>query len=114
MLLNGKPVPNGLELFAVDEPNNEDVAKAEVVFANKDGVLLAGNAETPVCPNIAVLVEDVNGLELAADVVLNEVLNSDVLVVKPVEEGLEANGFDTEGFGFGVIWLGLNGFGCGN
>lgn len=92
MLGNDKPVPNGLELFVVDVPNNEDEAKAGVVFANTDGELL--------CPNIVVLVDDVNGLELATDVLLNEVLNSDALV----EAGLENRLFAENGFGFGVVW----------
>lgn len=93
MLANEEPVPNGLTLFAVDVPNNEDVVKDGVVFVNK--------AE-PVDPNIVVLVDDVNGLELAAGVLLNEVLNSEVLVA-----GLEANRLLENGFGvgFGVGWL---------
>jgi len=92
-------VPNRLELFGVDVPNNEDEAKAGAAFGNKDGELLAGNAETPVCPNIVVLVDAVNGLELATDVLLNEVLNSDALV-----ETFLANGLFDEN-GFGVDWL---------
>jgi len=92
-------VPNRLELFGVDVPNNEDEAKEGAAFGNKDGELLAGNAETPVCPNIVVLVDDVNGLELATDVLLNEVLNSDALV-----EPFLANGLFDEN-GFGVDWL---------
>jgi len=92
-------VPNRLELFGVDVPNNEDEAKEGAAFGNKDGELLAGNAETPVCPNIVVLVDDVNGLELATDVLLNEVLNSDALV-----ETFLANGLFDEN-GFGVDWL---------
>jgi hypothetical protein len=92
-------VPNRLELLVVDVPNNEDEAKAGAVFGNKDGELLAGNAETPVCPNIVVLVDDVNGLELATGVLLNEVLNSDALV-----EPFLANGLFDEN-GFGVVWL---------
>ena len=98
MLANDKPVPNRLELFGVDVPNNEDEAKG-AAFGNKDGELLAGNAETPVCPNIVVLVDAVNGLELATDVLLNEVLNSDALV-----ETFLANGLFDEN-GFGVDWL---------
>jgi len=98
VLANDKPVPNRLELFGVDVPNNEDEAKG-AAFGNKDGELLAGNAETPVCPNIVVLVDDVNGLELATDVLLNEVLNSDALV-----ETFLANGLFDEN-GFGVDWL---------
>jgi len=97
VLANDKPVPNRLELFGVDVPNNEDEAKG-AAFGNKDGELLAGNAETPVCPNIVVLVDDVNGLELATDVLLN-VLNSDALV-----EPFLANGLFDEN-GFGVVWL---------
>ena len=92
-------MPNRLELFGVDVPNNEDEAKEGAAFGNKDGELLAGNAETPVCPNIVVLVDDVNGLELATDVLLNEVLNSDALV-----ETFLANGLFDEN-GFGVDWL---------
>ena len=92
-------MPNRLELFGVDVPNNEDEAKAGAAFGNKDDELLAGNAETPVCPNIVVLVDDVNGLELATDVLLNEVLNSDALV-----ETFLANGLFDEN-GFGVDWL---------
>jgi hypothetical protein len=99
VLANNKPVPNRLELRVVDVPNNEDEAKAGAVFGNKDGELLAGNAETPVCPNIVVLVDDVNGLELATGVLLNEVLNSDALV-----EPFLANGLFDEN-GFGVVWL---------
>ena len=91
-------MPNRLELFGVDVPNNEDEAKG-AAFGNKDGELLAGNAETPVCPNIVVLVDAVNGLELATDVLLNEVLNSDALV-----ETFLANGLFDEN-GFGVDWL---------
>jgi len=98
VLANDKPVPNRLELFGVDVPNNEDEAKG-AAFGNKDGELLAGNAETPVCPNIVVLVDAVNGLELATDVLLNEVLNSDALV-----ETFLANGLFDEN-GFGVDWL---------
>ena len=98
MLANDKPVPNRLELFGVDVPNNEDEAKG-AAFGNKDGELLAGNAETPVCPNIVVLVDAVNGLELATDVLLNEVLNSNALV-----EPFLANGLFDEN-GFGVVWL---------
>ena len=92
-------MPNRLELFGVDVPNNEDEAKVGAAFGNKDGELLAGNTETPVCPNIVVLVDDVNGLELATDVLLNEVLNSDALV-----ETFLANGLFDEN-GFGVDWL---------
>ena len=92
-------MPNRLELFGVDVPNNEDEAKVGAAFGNKDGELLAGNTETPVCPNIVVLVDDVNGLELATDVLLNEVLNSDALV-----EPFLANGLFDEN-GFGVDWL---------
>ena len=92
-------MPNRLELFGVDVPNNEDEAKEGAAFGNKDGELLAGNAETPVCPNIVVLVDAVNGLELATDVLLNEVLNSDALV-----ETFLANGLFDEN-GFGVDWL---------
>ena len=92
-------MPNRLELFGVDVPNNEDEAKVGAAFGNKDGELLAGNAETPVCPNIVVLVDAVNGLELATDVLLNEVLNSDALV-----ETFLANGLFDEN-GFGVDWL---------
>ena len=99
MLANDNPVPNRLELFGADVPNNEDEAKAGAAFGNKDDELLAGNAETPVCPNIVVLVDDVNGLELATDVLLNEVLNSDALV-----EPFLANGLFDEN-GFGVDWL---------
>ena len=99
MLANDKPVPNRLELFGVDVPNNEDEAKEGAAFGNKDGELLAGNAETPVCPNIVVLVDAVNGLELATDVLLNEVLNSNALV-----EPFLANGLFDEN-GFGVDWL---------
>jgi len=98
VLANDKPVPNRLELFGVDVPNSEDEAKG-AAFGNKDGELLAGNAETPVCPNIVVLVDAVNGLELATDVLLNEVLNSDALV-----ETFLANGLFDEN-GFGVDWL---------
>lgn len=92
-------MPNRLELFGADVPNNEDEAKAGAAFGNKDDELLAGNAETPVCPKIVVLVDDVNGLELATDVLLNEVLNSDALV-----EPFLANGLFDEN-GFGVDWL---------
>ena len=92
-------MPNRLELFGVDVPNNEDEAKEGAAFGNKDGELLAGNAETPVCPKIVVLVDDVNGLELATDVLLNEVLNSNALV-----EPFLANGLFDEN-GFGVDWL---------
>ena len=92
-------MPNRLELFGADVPNNEDEAKAGAAFGNKDGELLAGNTETPVCPNIVVLVDAVNGLELATDVLLNEVLNSDALV-----ETFLANGLFDEN-GFGVDWL---------
>jgi len=46
-----------------------------------------------------VLVDAVNGLELATDVLLNEVLNSDALV-----ETFLANGLFDEN-GFGVDWL---------
>ena len=92
-------MPNRLELFGADVPNNEDEAKAGAAFGNKDDELLAGNAETPVCPNIVVLVDDVNGLKLATDVLLNEVLNSNALV-----EPFLANGLFDEN-GFGVDWL---------
>ena len=92
-------MPNRLELFGVDVPNNEDEAKEGAAFGNKDGELLAGNTETPVCPNIVVLVDDVNGLKLATDVLLNEVLNSNALV-----EPFLANGLFDEN-GFGVDWL---------
>ena len=92
-------MPNRLELFGADVPNNEDEAKAGAAFGNKDDELLAGNAETHVCPNIVVLVDDVNGLELATDVLLIEVLNSDALV-----EPFLANGLFDEN-GFGVDWL---------
>ena len=91
-------MPNRLELFGVDVPNNEDEAKG-AAFGNKDGELLAGNTETPVCPKIVVLVDDVNGLKLATDVLLNEVLNSNALV-----EPFLANGLFDEN-GFGVVWL---------
>lgn len=40
MLANDETVPNGFGLFVVDVPNNDDEAKG-VVFANKDGELLA-------------------------------------------------------------------------
>ena len=92
-------MPNRLELFGVDVPNNEDEAKVGAAFGNKDGELLAGNTETPVCPKIVVLVDDVNGLKLATDVLLNEVLNSNALV-----EPFLANGLFDEN-GFGVDWL---------
>jgi len=89
VLDNDEPVPNELRLFVIDVPNNDDVAGAGLVFPNNDGELLAGNVETPVCPNIVVLEDDVNGLEL-----LNEVI---------VGEGLGANGL------FGFVAGGLNG-----
>lgn len=101
MLANDKPLLNGLELFGIDVPNNEeDEAKAGVVFPNKDVEPLAGNAETPVCPNIVVLVDDVKGLELATDVLLNEGLNNGALV----GAGLGGNRLFVEN-GFGVDWL---------
>lgn len=81
---------NGLKLFAVDVANNEDEAKEGVVFVNK---------VEPVCPNIAVLVDAVNGLELATGVLLNELLNSGGLVT-----GLGAKRLLVEN-GFEVGWL---------
>jgi hypothetical protein len=90
VLANDEREPNGFRLFVVDG-NNEDVAK-EVVLLNKDGEVLAENVETLVGPNIVVLVDDVNGLELAT-VLLNEVLNG--------EPGLGANGLFV-GIAFGV------------
>jgi len=89
VLANNEPVPNGLGLFVIDVPNNDDVPEAGLVFPNNDGQVLAGNVETPVCPNIVVLVDDVNGLE---DALLNEVLNGEVLV----GAGLGANGLIVE------------------
>lgn len=108
MLANDKPVLNGL-VFADDVPNNEDEARAGLVFGNKDGELLAGNAEPPVCPNSVVLVDNVNGLALAADGLLN---------AKPVEAkvGLVANGLfvAADGNWFKVVWPNapVRGFGC--
>ena len=105
MLANDEPVPNGLELFVIDVPNNDDVEGAGLVFPNNDGELFAGNVETPVCPNIVVLLDDVNGLELATDTLLNdEVLNGEVIV----EAGLGANRLFVEN-GFVAGWL--NGLG---
>jgi len=88
VLANDEPVPNGLELFVIDVPNNDDVEGAGLVFPNNDGELFAGNVETPVCPNIVVLLDDVNGLELATDALLNEVNGEEI-----VGAGLEANGY---------------------
>jgi len=88
VLANDELVPNGLGLFIIDVPNNDDVPEAGFVFTNTDGEVLAGNVETPVCPNIVVLVDDVNGLELATDALLNEVNGEEI-----VGAGLEANGY---------------------
>lgn len=104
MLTDDKPVLNGLGLFIIDVPNNEDEANAGLVFAINDGEVLAENAG----PNIPVLVDDVNGLELATGVLLNS--------EEPVEAGLGANGLFAEN-GFGLGWLnglfvGVKGFCC--
>lgn len=106
-MLGDTPVLNRLGFD--DAPNKDDEAKAGFVFENKDGELLGGNTEPPVCPNSVVLVDDVNGFELAADGLLN-VLN--VLVEgRPVE--VLANGLF---IGADENWPGLawpKGFGCG-
>jgi len=91
VLANDELVPNGLGLFIIDVPNNDDVPEAGFVFTNTDGEVLAGNVETPVCPNIVVLVDDVNGLELATDALLNEVNGEEI-----VGAGLGTNGLIVE------------------
>jgi hypothetical protein len=109
-VVNRLPVQNWLG-FVDDVPNNEDEAKDGFVFENKDGELV-GNKEPPGCPNCVVLVDDVNGFELGADELLNEVLN--VLVEPKVVEDL-ANGLFVwvDGNGFGETWLNEKGFCCG-
>jgi len=92
VLANNEPVPNGLGLFVTDVANNDDVTGVGLVFPNNDGELLAESVETPVCPNIVVLGDDVNGLELVTDALLNEVLNGEVIV----GAGLGANGLFVE------------------
>lgn len=109
LLAKDKPVLNGL-VVANDVLNSEeDEEKPGAVFVNKDEVL-AENAEPLVCPKCVLFVDDGNGLELAADVLLNDGLNIDVEVEpKPVEakvEGLAVNGFgDVDGNGLGVVWV---------
>lgn len=97
MLAKDEPAPNGFVLFVIEVPNNDDAAEAGLL--NIDGEVLAGNVERPVCPNIVVLVDDVNGLELATDVLLKEVLNGEVIV----GAGLAANGLFVEN-GFVAGW----------
>ncbi len=95
MLTKDKPVLNELG-FDNDAPNGEEEAKPGVEFANR---------ELLVCVNNGILVVDANGLELAADVLLNGELNNVVEVEPKPVEGLAANGLLTD-----VVWNAFEGF----